>query len=403
MTVLNSALLFAGLATAAVADQRVASLGGQPRSAWLFLLPLLPLQAVALHGAEFNELLRGTPHEIVSFAGAPSPGSTAPPPRRLDLTVSTHGHDLIVALEKHNTLFADKYEHIIMHANGSVASRVPRGDHCIYRGRLFHAHDEARTSEVGDALLSVCSGRVEGSLRIGDTHTLAVAPHPAGGGAHAVFRHHHWGESTKSEEWTCGVDDGEHTAAPHSHAVGHATHEHERDAAPRHDAAGHATHERRRLVNGNVNKYVELIVVNDYARCQAYVNDGKTLSEMATRSAGIVAVVDGLYKGGYTGSPYFSCVFPLLSAPLLCPPALPHRVHRVRLHTVLRSTLRRFIARALLRAATISRCHSSPRSRSRTAIRTRQPRRLATPQRSTSIRCWRSLKCGASRPRRAVR
>ena len=333
---LNSALLLAGLAAAAVAEQRGASLGGQSRYAWLLIVPLLPLQAVALHGAEFNELLRGTPHEVVSFTGAPSPGSTASPPNRLNLAVSTHGHDLVIALEKHDTLFAEKYEHIVLHANGSVAAREPLGDHCIYRGRLFHAHDIARAKEVGDALLSVCSGDVEGSLRIGDSHTLAVAPHPAGGGFHAVFRHHHWGEATKSAEWTCGVDDGEHShathgfvtgptprehehgAAPRSHAVGPAARDHERDAALHRHAVGHAPHERRRLVNGNVNKYVELVVVNDYARCQAFLNDGKTLSDMATRSAGIVAVVDGLYKGGYTAAPYFTCVFALCTAPPLC-------------------------------------------------------------------------------------
>ena len=264
----------------------------------LFAL-LLPLLAAGLHGAEFAALLDGTPHEVVAFSGAPRAGASPPP--RLDLAVSTHGHDLLLALEKHDALFAPGYEHVVIHRNGSVVSREPLSEHCIYRGRLYRADDSERANEIGDALVSVCDGEVEGRLRIGATHNLAVAPHPRGDGRHAVFHSHHWGESTRADEWTCGVSDDEEEDHNHRPMMG--------------DAVG--DRQRRRLLNGNVNKYVELIVVNDYARCQAFVDDGKTLGDMTTRSAGIVAVVDGLYKAGYTAAPFFACVLaPTASSPL---------------------------------------------------------------------------------------
>ena len=237
----------------------------------------LPLLAAGLHGEAFATKLAATPHEVVDFHG-----EQLDSPAALRLTVTTHEHDLVVVLKKHDALFAPGYEHIIIHPNGSVLSREGHGPngHCIYRGHLFNA---SSTAPIGDALMSVCDGQIEGRLRIGETHDLVVAPHPAKDGRHAVFRRADFDE----DGFECGVTDEEDAAAAvHDH------HHHHVDGA-------HEATQRRRLITGNVDKYVELLIVNDKTHCDSFTDAGETLSDMTTRSAAIVAFMSALYASGY--------------------------------------------------------------------------------------------------------
>ena len=274
----------------------------------VLLALLAPRLAAALHGEEFATKLAATPHEVVDFRGKQQ---HSPPTLRLE--VHTHGHELIIALEKHDTLFAPHFAHIIIHPNGSVLSREGHGPngHCIYRGHLFNA---SSTAPIGDALVSVCDGKIEGRLRIGATHDLVVAPHPAKDGRHAVFQRADFDE----DGFECGVGDDEGSAAAvsHEHRHHHYHHDHDDD----HDVGGHPEHDddddramgdhrhdvdeatqRRRLITGNVKKYVELLIVNDKAHCDLFTDAGETLSDMTTRSAAIVAFMTALYNSGFTG------------------------------------------------------------------------------------------------------
>lgn len=103
---------------------------------------LAPLLASAVQGARLAARLDSIPHDIVDFHGEQH---GAPP--AMELTVMTHGHALVVALAKHETLFAPGYEHIVVDRDGSVASREPIGasGHCIYRGHLFNASTTDRS------------------------------------------------------------------------------------------------------------------------------------------------------------------------------------------------------------------------------------------------------------------
>ena len=286
------------------------------------LFALLPTATVGLHGAELHALLPSTPHEVVRFGGVPASKAST-----LSLTVDTHGHSLIVDLKRHATLYHPDYEHIVVHPDGSVVSREPADDHCIYTGTIYDSSDVKREAAAGDAILSVCGGDVEGRLRIGETHDLSVSPHPSGDGSHLVMHHADWGKAIGTEEWSCGVDDEDEHADAHlreeerrrlegeaghgrNHGHGHDHHQHSQHDHFDQHVAFPAPQRRRLGVNppgyvepGNTNKYVEIIIVNDYARCQAFLNDGKTLSDMTTRSAGIMSVVHGLYQSGYTGAP----------------------------------------------------------------------------------------------------
>ena len=271
------------------------------------MLALLPTATVALHGEAFHALLPSTPHEVVRFGGVPASKAST-----LSLTVDTHGHSLIVDLTRHATLYGPNYEHIVVHSNGSVVSREPAGEHCIYTGTIYDSSDVTRAAARGSAILSVCGGDVEGRLRIGATHDLSVSPHPNGDGLHLVMHHADWGKAIRTEEWSCGVhDDDDHD---HNHRDGSHGHPGLKLEGDRHDHFDRDVAlpaQRRRLgafpngyvTPGSTNKYVEIVIVNDFARCEAFTNAGKTLSEMTTRSAGIMAVVDGLYQGGYTGVP----------------------------------------------------------------------------------------------------
>ena len=274
------------------------------------LVLVAPFLAAGLHGEEFATQLAATPHEVVDFLGEQH---NSPPTLRLE--VSTHGYELIVALEKHTALFAPGFVHIAIHPNGSVLSREVRGPngHCIYRGYLFNA---SSTAPIGDALVSVCDGKIEGRLRIGATHDLVVAPHPAKNGRHAVFHR----ADFDADGFECGVgDDEDSAAAEHHHVHHHHVHDHddhptaggdsdavdeatlrERSSERTSEALDEAT-QRRRLITGNVNKYVELLVVNDKAHCDLFTDAGETLSDMTTRSAAIVAFMTALYNDGFTG------------------------------------------------------------------------------------------------------
>jgi disintegrin and metalloproteinase domain-containing protein 8 len=246
------------------------------------LVLVAPFLAAGLHGEEFATQLAATPHEVVDFLGEQH---NSPPTLRLE--VSTHGYELIVALEKHTALFAPGFVHIAIHPNGSVLSREVRGPngHCIYRGYLFNA---SSTAPIGDALVSVCDGKIEGRLRIGATHDLIVAPHPAKDGRHAVFRRTEF----EDDAFACGVTDEEDAAAADRHR--------ERNAFHVDEAA-----QRRRLITGNVDKYVELLVVNDKAHCDSFTDAGELLGDMTTRSAAIVAFMSALYESGHSNAPNF--------------------------------------------------------------------------------------------------
>ena len=257
----------------------------------LVLLTQLAAPSLGLHGEEFYALLGSTPHEQIRVAGA---GQHSVPPPSLSLSLSTHGYDIVVTLVKHDALFAEGYEHITLNQDGTVSSREPMGDHCIYRGQIFDAKDAA--TPLGDAIVSVCEGAVEGRLRVGVEHDLVIAPHPLlGDGSHVVMHHSDYGITLGAEEWSCGVEDH-----------GHPHHEHVEHPLPQHHHRDVIAEEkRRRLLNGNLIKWVELVIVNDFARCDAFTSTGKTLGDMTTRSAGIVAVVDGMYAGGFSSSPNF--------------------------------------------------------------------------------------------------
>ena len=288
-------------------------MGGVGR-AWLAAVLFLAVDA--LHGDDVGALLSSTPHEVVTILG---PTPTNDGRKLVDLTLETHGRKLILALTRHDEIFHADYEHIVYGADGTVLERAPLEGHCIYRGHVFAADDAEHSEELGNAMLSVCGGVVEGRFNF-DGHELYVAPHPQNALSHVVFHHEHWAKSTGADGWTCGVEDaGDLTPHfTHAHAATPAPSGEEHAQAHAHAAApalsgeergGGAAAEigRRRLggTPGNTNKYVEMLIVNDYARCSAFTAQGKTLSEMATRSAAIMAVVDSWYYGGYTGSPNF--------------------------------------------------------------------------------------------------
>ena len=253
---------------------------------------------LALHGEAFHALLQQTPHEITRIVNA----HHAVPPSKLSLSLrALDGRNLIVALTRHDELFAEGYEHITLRADGTVAKREPllTSGHCVYRGQIFDAEKE----QIGHALLSVCAGDVEGRLRIGEEHDLFVAPHPMNDGTHVVMRHADWGATIGAESWTCGVDDEVH----------HEEHSHDEEQHNSHDPTvttedsdPNLFEKRRRLLNGNVIKYVELLIVNDFARCDAFTTAGNTLSQMATRSAAIISHVDSLYASGHSAEPFFT-------------------------------------------------------------------------------------------------
>lgn len=272
-----------------------------------WLAAVLFLAADALHGDDVSAVLASTPHEVVSILG---PTPTNDGRKLIDLTVETNGRKIIVTLIRHDELFHADYEHIVYGADGTVQERKPFQSHCVYRGRVFAANDVARSKELGNAVLSVCDGFVEGRFGL-DGHELYIAPHPEDTESHVVFHHEHWAKSTGADGWTCGVeDDGDLTPHQHHHhRADDALHDHGDDGLIREvkerGAAAEITRRRLAGTPGNTNKYVEMLIVNDYARCSAFTAQGKTLSEMATRSAAIMAVVDSWYYGGYTGSPNF--------------------------------------------------------------------------------------------------
>ena len=252
---------------------------------------------LALHGEAFHALLQQTPHEITRIVNA----HHAVPPSKLSLSLrALDGRNLIVALTRHDELFAEGYEHITLRADGTVAKREPllTSGHCVYRGQIFDAEKE----QIGHALLSVCAGDVEGRLRIGEEHDLFVAPHPMNDGTHVVMRHADWGATIGAESWTCGVDDEVHHEE-HSHDEEQHSHD---PSVTTEDSDPNLFEKRRRLLNGNVIKYVELLIVNDFARCDAFTTAGNTLSQMATRSAAIISHVDSLYASGHSAEPFFT-------------------------------------------------------------------------------------------------
>ena len=275
--------------------------------------------AQAMHGEDMGALLTQTPHEVVTIFGA-TPTNDGGASIMLD--VETQGKKLVVALTRNDDIFAEAYEHIVMNADGSVKETIPSGGFdCVYRGHVFAADDTAQTEELGNAMLSVCDGEIEGHLHF-DEHKLYIAPHPAQEDAHVVFRHDDWGKATHADEWSCGHDGAEENimttdptwaftneegksmiAASHGH-----DHEHDEHA---HEAKTTTSERRRRLAGtaGTIKKTVEMLIVNDYLRCKQFKADGKTLSQMTTRSAAIMAQVTDHYVNGFEASPNFDFEF----------------------------------------------------------------------------------------------
>jgi hypothetical protein len=286
----------------------------------IVVLLLLPLFASALQGAEFEAALASTPHEVVAFDVQPPPfaatGTTMNSgryPQRMTAAVTTHGRSLRVELEKHATIISQRFEHITMDEAGAIVSRETLGPdgHCVYRGRVYAARDTEQSEQLGDALLSVCDGNVHGEMRLGETDRLVVAPHPTQRGSHVVFQHADY-EAPGYAGRTCASGDrmGDHRPS-FLHRAGEGHHdrhdasaemeEHENgeahDQPPRHDA--HVASSRRRLAFGAVNKEVEMLIVNDYARSNQFTGAGTPTGNMVSRNAAIVAIAEEHYHNGY--------------------------------------------------------------------------------------------------------
>ena len=262
------------------------------------LVVLLPLFASALQGAEFEAALASTPHELVTF-DVQTPMNSGRYPERLTAAVTTHGRSLRVALEKHATIISQRFEHITMDEAGAIVSREPLGPdgHCVYRGRVYAARDTEQSEQLGDALLSVCDGNVHGEMRLGETHRLVVAPHPTQRGSHVVFQHADY-EAPGYAGRKCSTGAGVQGHHDHHNASGEME-AHEKfvengdahDQRPRHDE--HVASSRRRLAFGAVNKEVEMLIVNDYERCEQFTGN------MVSRNAAIVAIAEEHYHNGY--------------------------------------------------------------------------------------------------------
>ena len=199
------------------------------------------------------------------------PSETTPP--RLSFTA--HHLDLHIDLEREDALFAATAEHFVVTPSNAVASRDALGGGDIHRGAVF-AHGQ----RIGDALLTLRDGRVEGHLSANGT-ALYISHHHDD--LHAVFEQREWGKAMGAENWGCSV-----TGSDHSHA-----HHNERALVADH---------RRRLLEGAEVKHIELVIVNDFARCAAFTAAGGSnpLGAMMTRSAAIVATANILFHNGFT-------------------------------------------------------------------------------------------------------
>lgn len=157
--------------------------------------------------------------------------------------------------------------------------------------------------------MSVCDGKVNGRMRIGWTQNLVVVPHL---GQHAVFHREDY-ESDESAE-----DD------PDDAASSCGTAEREPSAPPTQLELEASS--RRRLLNGNVDKYVELVIVNDFALCSAFLaaDPPETLDDMTTRSAVIVAMIDDFYNRAFLHPTHCNA----LDSPASCPSFVYH-IHMV--------------------------------------------------------------------------
>ena len=218
--------------------------------------------------ASYAELLAATPHDIVRI----DPSDTTPP--RLSFTA--HHLDLHIDLDqRHNALFATNAEHFVVTPTNAVASRDALDGGDIHRGAVF-AHGQ----RIGDALLTLRDGRVEGHLSANGTALYVTHHHDD---LHAVFEQREWGKAMGAENWGCSVTGSDHAHANHNeHAL----------------VADH----RRRLLEGAEVKHIELVIVNDFARCAAFTAAGGSnpLGAMMTRSAAIVATANILFHNGFT-------------------------------------------------------------------------------------------------------
>ena len=280
-----------------------------------FLAAVLLHAAHALHGPDFAALLRKTKHSVVNRLALTR---LAPTPEGSPTAVARHTHRLKLA--SHNAtlhlravdheIVAPGYEHVVLAADGTtVVSRdATRPVGCLWRGDVY---DSTAARPVGTAVVSACShgdaGILEGSVHYHDASRadLYFAPHPTPAeklqtaaddasfvSPSVVFRHgdlrraegtkrgcghghpttHLWRDGVAAESAAREVERDsvlshfDRFDRMHSHFDGDAEHdEEEEEDADASFAAGHESHRRRRLFAAVQN--VEMVVVNDFARC----------------------------------------------------------------------------------------------------------------------------------------